>query len=62
MLSTANQLSDASLFNFSCQATEMVMESLQGLSGYDCSFRGNIPVKGKGALPTYWITKKVNGI
>ena len=40
------------------QATELVMSSLSPL-GYSCSFRGNIQVKGKGALPTYWIGRKI---
>ena len=44
------------------QATELVAESVAGLAGYSCTFRGNILVKGKGALPTYWITKRVNGV
>ena len=39
------------------QGTEAIMLSLAPL-GYSCIFRGNIQVKGKGALPTYWIRKK----
>ena len=50
------------IFNFIHKATEMVMDSVSGLPGYCCTFRGNILVKGKGALPTYWISKKINGI
>ena len=48
--------------HFPRQATELVAESVAGLAGYSCTFRGNILVKGKGALPTYWITKRVNGV
>ena len=47
---------------FPRQATELVAESVAGLAGYSCTFRGKILVKGKGALPTYWITKRVNGV
>ena len=43
------------------QATEMVRDSVVSLAGYSCVFRGRIMVKGKGALPTYWISKKLNG-
>ena len=43
------------------QATELVRDSVLSLPGYSCVFRGNILVKGKGALPTYWISKKING-
>ena len=43
---------------FCKQGTETIMMSLSPL-GYSCTFRGNIQVKGKGALPTYWIGKKL---
>ena len=45
----------------SLQATEKVKHSVSSLPGYSCVFRGNIMVKGKGALPTYWISKNING-
>ena len=44
--------------NNSLQGTEAVMDSVSPL-GYSCIFRGNIQVKGKGSLPTYWIGRKL---
>ena len=30
-------------------------------AGYNCTFRGEIKVKGKGMLPTYWIDMTAEG-
>ena len=40
------------------QGTAAVADCLTTLPGFTCQFRGNILVKGKGELPTYWISKR----
>jgi len=38
------------------QVTKSAAEVLQ-TAGYCCTFRGEILVKGKGVLPTYWVAR-----
>ena len=41
-------------YSFHLQVTENVADLVTPL-GYDCTFRGEIMVKGKGATNTYWV-------
>nr|XP_022338373.1 atrial natriuretic peptide receptor 1-like [Crassostrea virginica] len=42
--------------------TEMTKNALLGLGGYEISERGLVPIKGKGEMFTYWLTRRTDSL